>query len=282
LSEEPSSSGQSRNADDGLSQHFHFRGQGKIDAKTPSLFKKGPVFSHKNDSSYPQRKPVIIRKRSAVDWVLIAKKTGGFVLAALQWLGAFLVGTLARVNFRSAGFRRGLSWLGSVCLLVLLFSGIHFLNARREIAMKTPARPAASTTPTVAPAGPADGGDSPAEPVAAPESPTTEDSPVDLAAPVSRAMASEPAKGYGVQIVTYVSRADAEELAGRVQQAGFSAFVRTQTRSEGKFYYRVFLGPYEQYRQAQDELAKFKKADISKPFQDAFVLSFDRRPSAGG
>jgi cell division septation protein DedD len=237
----------------------------------------------KNDERAAYKKPVTVQSRSArtpgVAWEAVAGSltrffglVGGIVSALLRGVLSLFWKALTSIDLTHPGIKQGLYWTSIAGLLAFIFFGIHALNANREMAMKSPAkqvRPSArhaavvpkTEEPKPVPA---------VQTVAAPQEVREEQVPVrETAAPA----APETRAGFGVQVATYVNEDDAQSALGRFQKAGFEAFVKSAKRSEGKRFYSVYLGPFESYRQAQTELAKFKKHEVSKPFQDAFVRS---------
>jgi cell division septation protein DedD len=237
----------------------------------------------KVDERAAAKKPVMAQPRSSrtpgVAWGAMTGSlarffgaVGGIVTALLRGVWALLWRVLTVIDLTQPRVKQGLYWISIAGLLAFIFFGIHALNANREVAMKSPAkqvrapvRHAAVVPKTEEPkAVPA------VQTVVVPQEVREEPAPVRETAP---AAAPETRTGFGVQVATYVNEDDAQSALGRFQKAGFEAFVKSTRRSEGKRFYSVYLGPFESYRKAQTELAKFKKNEVSKPFQDAFVRS---------
>lgn len=76
---------------------------------------------------------------------------------------------------------------------------------------------------------------------------------------------------YVVQVATYAFETDADRMAKQMVENGWPAFVQGLSRAGGRIYYSVFLGRFESYSSSQKTFEKFKKADIAKPFSDAFI-----------
>lgn len=80
-------------------------------------------------------------------------------------------------------------------------------------------------------------------------------------APKSPSMreAGAPAKGWYVQVGTFANPANAEQLAGRLQKAGFKV-VQERVRAERNTVVRVRVGPYGKEAQAKTGQARIQKA----------------------
>ncbi|MFA6601190.1 MAG: SPOR domain-containing protein, partial [Candidatus Omnitrophota bacterium] len=192
-----------------------------------------------------------------------------WVLSFLGLVLQVLLKILSSVDLGNPRVRQGLYWISVGGLMVVVFLAIHTLNVNREAAMKVPVK---TVRVVEAPKSP-----EPETAPAAAEAQTPQEAKRAQALASESAAAAVPSQpqreltGYGVQVATYVNQEDSAQVLAKFEQAGFSAYVKTQARPEGKHFYSVFLGPFETYRTAQEELAKFKKRDVSKPFQDAFI-----------
>lgn len=163
-------------------------------------------------------------------------------------------------------------WASGFAIFLLLIS-VHFLNVRHEAAMKLPrlSRPARSLPKNTEPAvnflvttaKEAIVGSSPLSPV----SKTGEEQSV---APASIINDSERLP-FVIQVCTYAAEEDATRLVERVHRENLSAFVKKSKRAGGKTYYSVFVGRFKDYSEAQKILAQFRKKEISRNFQDAFI-----------
>jgi cell division septation protein DedD len=76
-----------------------------------------------------------------------------------------------------------------------------------------------------------------------------------------------------IQVVTYPSREDAEQIVLALKKEGLSAFVKENTRPSGRVYYVVYMGGFRTEAAAQAQLVKFRAKEVARPFQDAFVRS---------
>ncbi|MFA5168169.1 MAG: SPOR domain-containing protein [Candidatus Omnitrophota bacterium] len=169
--------------------------------------------------------------------------------------------------------RRFFYWGVAALVVFLLFWGVNALNSQREEAMrarykisgesiliKTPAAVAAvvSSRPAEHPVV--------ITPVAA--------GPKKGRAPEGSATAEASANGsYVIQVVTYPTRQDADQIVDTFQRAGLHAFVKENTRPSGRLFYLVLLGGFHTEAEAQAQLLKFRAKEIARPFQDAFVKS---------
>lgn len=183
--------------------------------------------------------------------------------------------------------RQALYWTAGVLVVFLLFWGVNALNTQRERFMQTkyqqaPAgSPAKSVTLT---------GDRGSERAASAVLQSSESVPEGISVPISRTRTapatvgetSEPSKTvsadvkYGGRFVIQVATYPSEDYAGRVmasmKQAGFNnAFVRENVRSSGAIFYVVMIGGFRTASEAQQQLAKFRATEVSRPFSDAFV-----------
>ena len=78
-------------------------------------------------------------------------------------------------------------------------------------------------------------------------------------------------KSYVIQVCTYTSPMDAEQLAEKMREADLPAFVEPMGRASGKTFYPVFLGRFETFQEAQARLKEFRGKPASKDFQDSFI-----------
>ncbi len=195
-----------------------------------------------------------------------------------------------KIDFKNPRVRRTFYWTFGVGILFFLFAGIHVLNMKREFAMRHPNRavpikpkiqkpaqqiPAQVASQTllsesssaesahedVKPLAPATASGSPAKTVTAVESASSGAEDVSAI------------KGQVIQIATFATLSDAEKLCDRLKTDGWKCFAKPLVRPGGRTYYCVFLGPFKTYQDAEAKLNAFKKKEIAKPFQDAFIRS---------
>jgi len=174
---------------------------------------------------------------------------------------------------RQVVFRRVFYWGTAVLVVFFLFWGVNALNSQREEAMraryKIPGESAApAKTPDVI---------TPAVPV----KPVVERPVVITPAPVRTPKVSvseatsKPvpltAGAYVIQVVTYPSAQDAESIVNTLKNSGFRAFVKESARPNGGVFYIVLIGGFRTVAEAQSQLLKFRKQEVARPFQDAFV-----------
>ncbi len=181
--------------------------------------------------------------------------------------------------------RRVIYSLSGFLFLTLMFLGIHFLNERREIAMKTP-RPVQLSNSAKAVGLPhtkkpikkhsalaeKESPLTPVEKVLEPSSVVVSSTLNSVTTPVAETIQQD-AKlfPYVIQIATFATEADAQRLVERLEQEKLRGFMKDLQRATGKVYYSVFIGRYQNYQEAQSSLEEFRKKDISKSFEDAFL-----------
>ena len=232
-------------------------------------------------SSYSQNKtkqqPAI--SRPAQHWFLKAQ-------SQFKTWASSLIGKFQSLNLERPRNQKPFYVMMAAIFLFSVLLAIHLLNARREGAMRTPAK---SVT-------------KPAETLVAIKASETEkrkkqlssdlDSPVRTpAAGMGESGEAESVKSaessnnpvtltakeapYVIQIATFAFDADGERLKDKFQDQGLRSFVKTLKRADGKAYYSVFIGRFKTYSDAQAELANFKKKDLSRPFEDAFIRTLN-------
>ena len=161
-------------------------------------------------------------------------------------------------------------WAVGFFSVVLLFLGIHALNAYRTAAMKAP-RPAA-VVPVVNEAQPdANLHASVAKPAAklSALSPVSA-SPVTVKpTPPTRSELRE--KPYVIQVATYANQQDAQRLVEQIKEARFPVFIEPFNRPHGKIFYLVFLGRFGTFQEAEAKFKEFHQKPIAKNFQDSFI-----------
>lgn len=213
----------------------------------------------------------------------VLKTVVSFTFQLLAALIGFISSSLLKVDFKNPRVRRIFSWTLGIGILVFLFVGIHVLNLKREVAMKHPKKvsvtkpvkkkkdiiPQQVAAQTIA-------SDSSAESaLTASETGASLDSSSAAYTSASDASVQTPAvqKGQVIQIATFAILSDAEKLVGKLKLEGWPCFAKPLVRSGGKTYFCVFLGAFKTYQEAEIKLAEFKKKEISKSFQDAFIRS---------
>ncbi len=166
--------------------------------------------------------------------------------------------------------RRGLVWGGAILVVFLLFFGVNALNSQREVALRVRYNMPREHAPA------------PAQAVI----PSSVSSVVNTAASVKPKVAFAPRtsgpadvtvtpapvkNSYVIQVVTYPTRSDAEQIVASFKKAGVPAFVKENSRPSGRLFYLVLIGSFRTEAEAQAHLSKFKTKDVARPFQDAFV-----------
>lgn len=248
--------------------------------------------SEKTVIRWPKVGAVISSAFSAVVGFLWAgvRGIGRGLLKAIVFFLSFGVRAVRWFDFRRSEVRRiTFAVLGLVALFAL-FASIHFLNVRREKAMKssgTRAAAVAKATPKASSSRPRD------EETAAKSSTMVPGDSADVsqsgngeateaksnnaagAVAVGGDTAQTKAKRYVIQVATYSNSADADRIVESLKGEGAAAFSKSLTRPSGKVYYSVFIGRYSNFEQAQQNLESFRKKDASKSFQDAFIRTLD-------
>ncbi len=171
---------------------------------------------------------------------------------------------------KQVAIRRVFYWGAAVLVVFLLFWGVNALNSQREEALR-----ARYKIPSVKIPG--------AVAVVAPANPVAERPVVITPAPVrskkthapegSTAPAAPVSGSYVIQVVTYPTKQDADQVVETFKRAGFHAFVKENTRPSGRLFYLVLLGGFRTESEAQAQLLRFRAKDVARPFQDAFVKS---------
>ena len=87
----------------------------------------------------------------------------------------------------------------------------------------------------------------------------------------TRTGATPSSASYVIQVVTYPSKQDAEQIVTALKKAGLRAFVQENARPSGRVFYLVLIGPFHAAADAQAELLKFRGLEAARPFQDSFV-----------
>ncbi len=197
------------------------------------------------------------------------------IAALIGWTVQFFL----KIDYRDVRVRRTFYWTLGIGVFALMLVSIHVLNMKREFAMKHMPKVVYSKQtskkkvkpvppPVVTPAAETSASTSTGEAVsAAPGSEQT----VSGSDSTPAAAVETPQKGYVIQIATFASQTDAQKLVDRLRQDQWACFAKPLVRPGGKTYYCVFLGAFKSYPEAEGKLADFKKKDISKPFQDAFI-----------
>lgn len=175
------------------------------------------------------------------------------------------------LNPKHMVFRKVFLWGGVVLVVFLLFWGVNALNSQREVAMHT------RYVPRVDPVVPAK--------LAAP---VAESLSVSTPVPVKKKVAFAPRtsgtadvtvtpavvkSSYYIQVVTYPTRADAEQIVESFKKSGIRSSVKENSRPSGRLFYVVVLGGFRTEAEAQAQLLKFRSTEVARPFQDAFVKS---------
>ncbi len=237
-----------------------------------------------------EKKPMIQLSLPKFDWVGGLRSFFVGLAETVSPMPRNFLRVIESLNPSSERARALISWsFGIAALLALLFS-VHVLNVRREQAMKEARvhRPAAMAKKIKI--------QKKVVLQAVTEEPSVKTAPaaVDQVLPESESIAqqqvqTEPAaetvspkeqkpalrsEGKGkfvIQVATYVIEDDANQLRVDVRKIHISAFVKGLTRSSGKTYYSVFLGRFETFKSAQETLSNFKKSDVARSFNDAFI-----------
>ena len=271
-----------------------------------------PSFSKETSQFTPAPKPAPKAPSFPVGaWVSAAARLfRGFVLktlAALGWALRSLFRLVLAIDFRKPLVRRFAYGVGIFALLAFLFGSIQSLNGKREAAMKNPPKPAvrkihasapkqakaaaskkqeqkktveAQKTPaSETPQNTADSKASAAKTSKKESKPATDGKAVETkdsnpaAVPAAVGPAPSSQGNYSIQIATFAAREDAEKLTSALTAQQFETFIKPLNRPGGRVYYCVFVGHYPSSAEGEKKLEDFKKKDVAKPFQDAFVRS---------
>ncbi|HRK61169.1 MAG TPA: SPOR domain-containing protein [Candidatus Omnitrophota bacterium] len=252
-------------------------------------------FSDRVQSSSPKK-----------NWQQTLKTSGrvvlGFLAGILWKAGSYLVKILDFIlrilDPRKPQARRLLYSITACVMVAALFMGVFRLNNQRKKAMlgELPAVAKVVVSPVSAPSVSAD----PEQPVVSESTQAVEltqreesqemilkalENSAGVAAGTSLtpalgngsvASVSAPAGKYVIQVATYAVLEDASRIIQNLNQAGFESFYKKQIRnSTGHSFFTVCLGRFESYTNAQEALAKFRKAAVARPFQDAFIRTME-------
>lgn len=209
---------------------------------------------------------------------VLLKTASGKLIEFVAFFLSGILKTAQAVDFRKPVVRRIFFWIAGAAVLIGVFAAINSLNMQRETAMKE-----ARTQPSAAVSNKAKADKEASQAANAKKadkskaviSQTTAKT-VETAAPEQTEQATETSASatrgaYAIQVATFASKNDADNLAKRLEASGLSAFVRSLTRPGGRVYQCVFLGRFATYAEAESKLGEFKKHESAKPFQDAFV-----------
>ena len=226
--------------------------------------------------------------------IQIVQFLGGFLAGLLWKTGSYLVQALEFLlkilDPRKPQARKLLYSITACVLVVALFLGVFRLNAQRKKAMmgelslpttsalvgasEKSAKTEISLNPLL-PSAPLD----PKSQLAVRENQDQYYNSADRKVGSSSVAPAAPAVAAGkyvIQVATYAVLEDANRLIESINQAGFSAFFKKQSRSStGHTFYPVYLGRFESSFAAQQSLSKFRKASVARPFQDAFVRTLE-------
>jgi cell division septation protein DedD len=176
--------------------------------------------------------------------------------------------------------RQVIYWTAGVLVVFFLFWGVNALNVGREQAMKIKYHaPDQTQIKTEMPSAVL-----PQEKALTLTDRTTEQLSeessksisIPEASPVKTQPADKPAavastKRFVIQVVTYPTQDYAERIVTTLKQAGFSAYVKENTRPTGTTFFVVLIGNFRTAAEAQQQLSKFRASETSRPFSDAFV-----------
>lgn len=181
---------------------------------------------------------------------------------------------------RRVMMRRIIYWSVVAGVVFLMFWGVNALNSQREKAMNTqyssrreqPVGVENVSAPVQDAGVPVT--ERPVVITPAPVRPRVAERDVVItpAAQVKRTEVQAASSGsYAIQVVTYPSRADAEQVVEALKKEKLSAFVKENVRPSGRIFYVVHIGGYPTEEEAQAQLVKFRAKEVARPFQDAFV-----------
>jgi len=169
---------------------------------------------------------------------------------------------------KRVALRRFIYWGAALLVVFILFWGVNTLNSQREQALRVRYKMSGAVVPAAVTA--------PAVPVPVVEREVTiTPAPVRIKKNVvpgaPRTGASQSTASYVIQVVTYPSKPDAEQIVAALKKAGLRAFVQENARPSGRVFYLVLIGSFHTAADAQAELSKFRALEAARPFQDSFV-----------
>ncbi len=182
---------------------------------------------------------------------------------------------------QNAKLRKTIYAILAVLCVTGLFFAINSLNAKREAAMsiryETPSsapRKSAGVSLSVSSSVTTDYGDIGESPISLPSAIQENAGTTSKTSAVVGAESPAAVKNtYVIQVVTYPTKADADRIVSNFRKEGLKAYVKENVRPSGRVFYLVLLGGFKSEPEAQAQLLKFRKMEIARPFQDAFVKS---------
>lgn len=250
------------------------------------------------------------QKKMADAFTAALKRASSKIPSLLQAGIGNLIGLLMSIDFRKPAVRHAAYWFCALGFLSLIFSGIHYLNVQRETAMKmSPKKHAKAEVASPALSVPAEenaaaksavkssskesrhketakirekessrsaaSNEAPAQTLEKREGSSLEESPLKPADKAEKkevpAVRPPAPMGHAIQVATYAAEEDASRLVAVFQGEKFPTFMKALNRPNGKVYYCVFIGPFKNRAEAERQLSEFKKKNLAKPFQDAFI-----------
>ncbi len=245
------------------------------------------------DKSFAFQKLPSVSAKASSDWgawhtqlIQIAQVLGGFLTGVLWKTGSYLVQALEFalkiLDPRKPQARKLLYSITACVLVVALFLGVFRLNAQRKKAMMGELSLSTSSVGVTENSLNRSGVLSsvlPSSAVVSKENQDQSDKLLDHKLDSSFVPPHVPETVAGkhvIQVATYAVLDDANRLIEGINQAGFNAFFKKQSRSStGHTFYPVYLGRFESSSAAQQTLNKFRKASVARPFQDAFVRTLE-------
>ncbi|RMH47972.1 MAG: SPOR domain-containing protein [Gammaproteobacteria bacterium] len=80
------------------------------------------------------------------------------------------------------------------------------------------------------------------------------------------------ARGWVVQVGAFAERSNAENLVGRLKEAGYAAYIsRFQQKRQGRVWHRVYVGPFADEEKAKNAASALKRFPKVSPV----VVVFD-------
>ncbi len=244
-----------------------------------------PAVSASSKYSASEMKGVVppVRKQSGA--LSLVRAAGSFFWSCVASCAAVIFRATQWLSSGKTQSRRFLYWAGCILFLFSLLGGIHYLNTKREEAMSRPKpkkmQTTAQQTAQRAISAPAQ---APVEVEPKLESvagvtvaiyPTAQPAkPASQPAAVAPKEAQAPAISEGrfvIQVATFASEGDAQRLVDQFKNSKFPAFAKDLRNSSGKVYHSVFIGRFQEFRDAQKSLEEFRKQTLGQPFEDAFI-----------
>lgn len=206
-------------------------------------------------------------------------RAAGEVLSGLgAWIFQGVRQLVGLIYVHRAGVKRATAWVLGLTIVFVLFSSVHYLNIKREKAIKEVKHTKVARSVAIAPvkaqpekAVSENKATQATEQIEQAETTSGSEISPEKTVPAVTTSVKQSTGRYVIQIATYVVEADAKRMADVFNQQGWPSFVKGTSRAGGRIFYSVYIGRFKTQDDAQAHYTKFKSAEVAAPFQDAFI-----------